>query len=117
MKRSNYNKSLIIRNQNPTLALNTFNTRRSIRWFDDQLLFKTIAQDVRFSYLFDISKLTSLRHSVRFKQPPVELHTRKATCVESGRTRGFNRFTGLSRFRLKEFMERGILPGMYRASW
>ena len=70
----------------------------------------------RFLNLFNLSKLNSMKHVSRIPRRTY-VKTKKNLCVESSRPRGFNRFTGLSRFRFKEFMERGILPGMYRASW
>lgn len=70
----------------------------------------------RFAHLFDLSKLSLLRTAVKYPRP-AHVRTRKSLCIASNRPRGFNQFTGLSRFRMKEFMERGVLPGMYRASW
>lgn len=70
----------------------------------------------RFEHLFDFSKIAQLKNT--FVAPRrVNVRTRKSLCVASKRPRGFNQFTGLSRFRLKEFVELGILPGIYRASW
>jgi ribosomal protein S14 len=63
-----------------------------------------------------MTKIVALRSSIKIPRIS-NVRTRKVVCVASGRTRGFNQFTGLSRFKLKDFVERGILPGIYRASW
>lgn len=85
-------------------------------WLSGKSLDLLITNTGPFGELFDLTKIFSLKSTVKIPRA-VNARSKKATCVASGRTRGYNQFTGLSRFRMKEFMERGILPGMYRASW
>jgi small subunit ribosomal protein S14 len=45
---------------------------------------------------------------------PTRLHNR---CTQTGRPRGYYRYFGLSRIRLREMAHEGFLPGVVKASW
>lgn len=45
---------------------------------------------------------------------PTRLHNR---CTQTGRPRGYYRYFGLSRIRLREMAHDGSLPGVVKASW
>jgi small subunit ribosomal protein S14 len=45
---------------------------------------------------------------------PTRLHNR---CKQTGRPRGYYRYFGISRIRLREMAHEGLLPGVVKASW
>lgn len=88
-----------------------------LAYFKTFFLTKMLLSDARFSHLWDRTKLSKLRPEYGFRKQAGFLSPFKRNCGARWRTRWSNRAIGVSRHNMKRMMERGILPGMYGASW
>jgi len=97
-------KSLLAREQKRVRLVQKYATRRQDT---KQQVRTTESFKARFRLLLHLQ--TFPRNSL-----PVRLHSR---CVATGRPHAYFRDFGLSRIALREFANRGFLPGITKASW